>query len=267
MGTVEAAVDLKSEKEGTVLTLTLNRPESLNALTPDLLTALAKALRDAEKDAATRCVVLTGAGRAFTAGADLAALKERGRDRPLSFGEDLRERFNPVILQIRKMEKPVLAAVNGVAAGAGASLAFACDLKVAAEDAKFHLAFIKVGLVPDSGMSWFLPRTLGLSKALEAAWTGEPITAQAALEGGLVNRLTPAGKALEEAKTLASKLAELPPKAVALTKRAVNHAFTCGLEAQLEYESHLQELLGRTADHQEGVAAFLEKRPPKFTGK
>jgi 2-(1,2-epoxy-1,2-dihydrophenyl)acetyl-CoA isomerase len=264
MTTAETAVELKSEKQGAVLTLTLNRPEALNALTPELLGGLAKALRDAEKDKEVRAVVLTGAGRAFCAGADLQAIVAAAAKQ--GAGPVVRDRFNPVIQQIRKMEKPVIAAVNGVAAGAGASLAFACDLKVAAEEAKFPMAFTKIGLTPDSGMSFFLPRALGLSRALEAAWFGEPISAKQALEAGLVNRLVPAAQVLQAAKDWAGALAEMPARSIALTKRSLNHSMGRHLDAQLEYEAHLQEILGRTNDFKEGVAAFKEKRAPKFTG-
>jgi 2-(1,2-epoxy-1,2-dihydrophenyl)acetyl-CoA isomerase len=254
--------ELKSDRQGAVLTLTLNRPDALNALTPSLLSTLSKALRDAGKDAEVRALVLTGAGRAFCAGADLSAVPA-SKD---SLGQILRDKFNPVILQLRRLEKPVVAAVNGVAAGAGASLAFACDLQVAAEDAKFPLAFTKVGLTPDSGMSFFLTRALGISRALEAAWLGEPISAKLAHEAGLVNRLAPAGKALELAQELAAKLTELPARSVSLTKRSFQRSAERQLEAQLDYEAYLQEILGRTDDFKEGVAAFKEKRPPKFTG-
>jgi 2-(1,2-epoxy-1,2-dihydrophenyl)acetyl-CoA isomerase len=264
MTTAESTAELKSERQGAVLILTLNRPEALNALTPALLKSLAKALRDAEKDKEVRTVVLTGAGRAFCAGADLQAIVAAANEH--GAGQVVRESFNPVIQQIRRMEKPVIAAVNGVAAGAGASLAFACDLKVAAEEAKFPMAFSKIGLTPDSGMSFFLPRALGLSKALEAAWLGEPITAKQAHDSGLVNRLVPAAQVLQAAKELALALAELPARSIALTKRSLNHSMGRHLESQLDYEAQLQEILGRTHDFKEGVAAFKEKRAPKFTG-
>lgn len=257
------APGLRVEKEGSVLRLLLDRPQALNALTPELLKALAKALRDAAKDKEVRCVLLSGEGRGFCAGADLASLKGRGE---VNLGEDLRRYFNPVIRALRSLDKPVVAAVHGAAAGAGASLAFACDLRLAAEDAKFHLAFLKVGLAPDSGMSWFLSRALGPARALEKAWLAEPITAAEALAAGLVQKTYPADKLQGEALELAQRLAQLPPQAAALTKRAVWRAQEQGLDAQLDYEAHLQEHLGKTKDHGEGVAAFLEKRAPRFTG-
>jgi len=266
MRSAEASRELLAEAAGGVLTLTLNRPAALNALTPDLLKSLLQALRDAQRSAEVRAVVLTGAGRAFCSGADLAMLRAQGPESP-PLGEDLRNLFNPLVLKLRSLEKPVLAAVNGTAAGAGASLALACDLRLIAEDAKIHLAFMKVGLAPDTGMSWFLTRALGPAKALEHAWTSEPLSAAQALAAGLVNRVAPAGEVLARTRELAAGLAELPARAVALTKRAVHRAASAGLEDQLEYEAHLQDVLGRTEDHREGVAAFLGKRTPKFQGR
>lgn len=256
---------LAETKEG-VLTLTLNRPEVLNALTLGMMKGLLEALKKAEKDRETRCVVLTAAGRAFCAGADLGDLRRRQAEAPFSLGSELRNHFNPLILQIRRMEKPVLGGVNGLAAGAGASLILSADLKVCAENAVFINAFIKVGLVPDSGQTFYMPRFLGFSLALEHAWTGRPITAQSALQHGWVNRVVAPERLQEETAALARELAQAPPLAVALTKRAINRSLEVGLEAQLEYEAQLQEILGRSKDHQEGVAAFLEKRPPKFEG-
>lgn len=259
-----SASNLKVEKQSGILTLTLNRPDALNSLTPDMLSGLMKNFKEAGKDREVRCVILTGAGRAFCAGADLGDLKKQYSSNSVSLGRELREKFNPIVLQIRNMEKPVISAVPGVAAGAGASLALACDMKVCSDNAAFHLAFIKVGLAPDSGMSWILPRAVGMSRALQHALTGEPIRAQHALEAGLVNLVVPADQVLPKAQELAAKIAAMPAKAVALTKRAMNRAWSNTLEAQLDYEAYLQEILGRTPDHHEGITAFLEKRPPKF---
>ncbi len=252
---------------GGVMTLTLNRPKVLNSLTLGMLKGLMDALKSAEKRPEIRCVVITATGRAFCAGADLGDLRKRQTEAPFSLGEELQGHFNPLIQQIRRMEKPVLGAVNGLAAGAGASLILACDIKVAAEEASFICAFVRVGLVPDSGMTWMLPRTLGLSKALEHAWTAQPITAQQALEAGLVNHVVPPYRLEATTLALAAKLVEAPPRAVALTKRVMNRSWENSLDAQLEYEAQLQEVLGKTKDHAEGVAAFLEKRAPKFTGE
>lgn len=246
--------------------MTLNRPKVLNSLTLGMLKGLMDALKSAEKRPEIRCIIIGATGRAFCAGADLGDLRKRQAEAPFSLGEELQKHFNPLIRQIRRMEKPVLGVVNGLAAGAGASLILACDVKVASEEASFICAFVRVGLVPDSGMTWLLPRHLGLSKALEHAWTAQPITAQQALASGLVNHVVPPYRLESTALALAVKLVEAPPRAVALTKRAMNRSWENSLEAQLEYEAQLQEILGKTKDHGEGVAAFLEKRPPKFTG-
>lgn len=259
--------ELLVEKDGGIMTLTLNRPDVLNSLTMGMMSGLTKALKDAEKDKAIRCVILTAAGRAFCAGADLGDLRKRQEAKSFSLGDELRDHFNPLILQIRKMEKPVIGAVNGLAAGAGASLILSCDLKVCDENAKFINAFSRVGLVPDSGMTWFMPRFLGLSLSLEHAWLAKPITAQQALQAGWVNRLATGADVQFQARELAKQLSTLAPAAVALTKRALNKALECGLEEQMEYEAQLQEILGKTKDHDEGVKAFLEKRQPVFKGE
>lgn len=256
------------EREGGRLHLTLNRPQVFNALTHAMLGGLLGELRKAERDRDIRVVVLTGAGQAFCSGMDLAELKKSYESgRAPSYRDELSRHFNPLIRQIRRMEKPVLAAVNGVAAGAGASLALACDLKLCAASAKFISAFISVGLAPDSGFTFALARGLGLSLGLEHAWTGKPIPARQAEEFGLVNRVVPADELKAAVRDLVDKLLAAPPRAVALTKRALNRALGAEFEATLEYEAHLQEILGRSKDHIEGMNAFLEKRPPKFTGE
>jgi 2-(1,2-epoxy-1,2-dihydrophenyl)acetyl-CoA isomerase len=262
-----AATELLTESKDGVVTLTLNRPDVLNSLTMNMMRGLTKALRDAEKDKAVRVVILTAAGRAFCAGADLGDLRKRQEAQAFSLGDELRDHFNPLILQIRKMEKPVVGAVNGLAAGAGASLILSCDIKVCADSAKFINAFSKVGLVPDSGMTYFLPRFMGYSRALEHAWLAKPITAEEALDCGWVNKLVPAEQVLAAAQAFAAELKAMPPMALALTKRAINRAFENGFETQMEYEAQLQEILGKTKDHAEGVKAFLEKRSPVFTGE
>lgn len=265
--TTATAQELLVEKSEGVVTLTLNRPDVLNSLTMGMMAGLMKALKDAEKDKATRCVILTAAGRAFCAGADLGDLRKRQTVKSFSLGDELRDHFNPLILQIRRMEKPVVGAINGLAAGAGASLILSADVKVCSEDAKFINAFSKVGLVPDSGMTWYLPRYMGLSMSLEHAWLAKPITAQQALHYGWVNRLATGADVQFQAKALAAELCAQPPLALALTKRALNAALERGLEEQMEYEAQLQEVLGKTKDHAEGVAAFLEKRKPVYKGE
>ncbi len=256
------------ENDGAVRTLRLNRPESLNALDNELLTSLGRAVADADKDKTVRCLVITGAGRGFSSGQDLADVAARYKSsEPIELGAHLRERYNPLIMRIRTIEKPVIAAVNGVAAGAGCSLALACDLRVATESATFIEAFINVGLVPDSGSTFMLPRLIGVARAVDMACTGRKISAAEALQIGLVNQVVPDDQLAAAVKKLADKLAGLPPRAIGLTKRAINAAWTADLESQLDYEAMLQTTAGQTRDHREGVTAFLEKRPPQFTGE
>ena len=251
-----------------VRTITLNRPEVLNACNADMLVALSKAAKEAERDRSVRCVVLTGAGRAFCSGQDLAEVADRYKStEPIQLGGRLRELYNPIVLRLRTMEKPVIASVNGVAAGAGCSLALACDLRIAAESASFIEAFINVGLVPDCGSTFTLPRLVGVARALELTWTGRRVKADEAQRIGLVNQVAPDDQLVEQTATLAAKLASLPPRAIGLTKRAMNASWNASLDAQLDYEAMLQTTAGQSHDHREGVAAFLEKRPPNFTGE
>jgi 2-(1,2-epoxy-1,2-dihydrophenyl)acetyl-CoA isomerase len=248
-----------------VTTLSLNRPEVLNAFNNQMAEELLAALKQAERDSAVRCLVLTGAGRGFCAGQDLAAL----RDRPetVSFREHLLRTFNPIVTRLRAIEKPVIGQINGAAAGAGLGLALACDLRYAAEGAKFRFAFSGIGLAPDSGTSFFLPRLIGYARAFELAATNMPVAAKAALELGLVNGLFPDEQLSGEVRAIATRLAQAPTKAIGLAKRAMNKAFELSLDEALDYEAHLQEIAGQTADHREGVAAFLEKRAANFTGQ
>jgi 2-(1,2-epoxy-1,2-dihydrophenyl)acetyl-CoA isomerase len=251
------------EVDAGVATLTLHRPNARNALDAELKSALLSELRRAGRDREVRVVVLTGAGSAFCAGQDLR--ETAGRDQP-AFGVLLRESYHPLILGIRRLEKPVVAALNGVAAGAGASLAFACDLRVAAESASFVLAFGRVGLIPDSGATWLLQRLIGPGRTAELAFTGDPLPADDAERLGLVNRVVPDDRLAAETQALAARLAAAAPRALALTKRALNRSLEVGLGDALEYEAALQDLAGRTADHAEGVRAFIDKRPPRFSG-
>ena len=247
-----------------VLTITLNRPDALNAFTVEMKEALLAALKDAARNREVRVVVLTGAGRAFSAGQDL---KERQGPDAGDLGTELRTRYNPIILAMRRLEKPILGAINGVAAGAGCSIAIACDLLVASDKASFMEAFGKVGLVPDTGSSWFLPRLIGPARAAEMMFTADSVDAATAERIGLVNRVVPAGKLMDEANALAVRLAGAAPIALALAKRALNRALDSNLEDALEFEAQLQSIAGRSADHKEGVAAFVEKRPPRFRGE
>jgi 2-(1,2-epoxy-1,2-dihydrophenyl)acetyl-CoA isomerase len=256
--------DLRFEIADGVATITLDRPDALNSLTIPLKHELLAALDRSASDPAVRAIVLTGAGRAFCAGQDLRERLEPGAP-PLKM--ELRERYNPIILAMRSLEKPIVGAINGVAAGAGASLAFACDLRLAANGASFVLAFGRIGLIPDSGATWFLPRLIGAARAAELALLGDAVTAAEAERFGLVTRVVPADRLLAEARALAARLAGMAPRALALTKRALAQTWSASLEEQLETEAELQGIAGATADHAEGVAAFVEKRPPRFTGE
>jgi 2-(1,2-epoxy-1,2-dihydrophenyl)acetyl-CoA isomerase len=251
------------DKDQGVATITLNRPQSLNAFVPQMNQEMMQALKDGERDKTVRCLMITGAGRAFCAGQDL---KGRTPEQKGSLGASLREKYNPMIRQIRQMEKIVVAAVNGVAAGAGCNLALACDLRVASEEAKFIQSFVRVGLAPDSGGSFILPRLVGVSKAMEMLLLGDTIDAQEALRIGLVARVFSAAEFTQSAREMAARVAAAP-RGIGLIKRAVNHANLPSLESDLEYEAHLQEIAGRSSDYDEGVSAFLEKRVPVFTGK
>lgn len=254
---------IKYEVADGVATITLNRASSLNAVNQQMGSELQDALRSAERDAAVRAVVLTGAGRAFCAGQDL---NERSGG-TVSLGESLRTRYNPIILRMRRMEKPIIGGLNGVAAGAGASLALACDLIVAAEGAQLIEVFMRIGLIPDSGSTYLLPRLVGYSKAFELMALTEPLSAADALRLGIVSRVVPAEELQRAVRELAVRLAQAPTRGLGLLKRALNHSLDSGLEQTLEYEAYLQEIAGRTADHREGVAAFLEKRPAQFKGE
>ncbi len=252
-----------------VLTITLNRPDTLNAFNGAMTDELTAALKTAERDADVRAIVITGAGRAFSSGQDLADLKDQYApgEKPL-LGPRLRNGYNPIIKRICGMEKPVIAAVNGVAAGAGASLALACDLRVASSKASFVEAFVHVGLIPDSGSTWLLPRLVGHAKAMEMCILGDKVRADQALDLGLVNFVVADGDDLAaEAQTLAARLAAMPTRAIGLTKRLLNRSITSTLDEQLEAEAYDQETAGKTDDHIEGVTAFLEKRKPAFKGR
>lgn len=247
-----------------VATIVLDRPDALNALTVPMKGELLRALRAAARDASVRAIVLTGAGRAFCAGQDL---KERLAPGAAPLGEEIRERYNPIVLAMRSLEKPIVAAVNGVAAGAGASLAFAADLRIASETASFVLAFGRIGLIPDSGATWFLPRLLGGARAAEMMLLDDPVSAAEALRIGLVARVVPPDALAAEAHAIAVRLARGAPRALAYAKRALDGTFERDLPSALDYEAYLQDLAGSTSDHAEGIAAFVEKRPPTFTGE
>lgn len=254
---------LRATADG-VTTLILNRPESLNSFDRAMKDELMAALKSAGRDDGVRVVILTGAGRAFSAGQDL---KERAEPGATDLADELRARYNPIVLGMRRLEKPIIGAINGVAAGAGCSLALACDIRLASDRASFIEVFGRVGLVPDTGSTWFLPRLVGYARAAEMCFTGDPVDATTAERIGLVNRVVPADSLMEEAKALAARLAAGAPLALALTKRGLSRGLESDLEDALEHEAQLQGIAGRSADHAEGVAAFVEKRPPRFEGR
>jgi 2-(1,2-epoxy-1,2-dihydrophenyl)acetyl-CoA isomerase len=250
-----------------ILTLAVNRPEKMNALDTETTQTLIAELRAAETDPAVRCIVLTGNGRAFSAGQDLGEfVMAQMSDPEFSVRQHLRRGYNVVTLLLRRIEKPVIAAMNGTAAGVGLSLGLACDIRFAAEDAAFTLGFSRIGLIPDGGASLLLPAIVGLGRAFSLAYSSEKIGAAQALEIGLVDRVIPAATLLPETQAFAAALAERPAKGLALTKRAFNRAVLPQLEGWLEEEADFQQLASESADHSEGVRAFIEKRQPVFTG-
>jgi 2-(1,2-epoxy-1,2-dihydrophenyl)acetyl-CoA isomerase len=254
---------LRVERDDGIATLTLDRPDALNALTVELKEALLEAFGSIAADDGLRAVVLTGAGRAFCAGQDL---QERLEPDALPLEEEIRRRYNPLIRAMRSLNQPIVGAINGVAAGAGAALAFACDVRVAAENASFRLAFGRVGLIPDSGATWLLPRLIGGSRAAELALLDEPLMAAEALRIGLVIRVVPEIELATAARDIAGRLAASAPIAMVLTKRALEQSWDASLDAQLEFEALAQGLAGGAPDHAEGIAAFIGKRPPRFSG-
>ena len=253
--------EVETSRDGAVLTITLNRPDVLNALNMDMHRALASGLKDA-RDPAVRAVVVTGAGRGFCVGQDLTEFREASGD----IGARLRENYHPNIRALRALEKPVIAAVYGVAAGAGMSLACACDVRLAADTASFIPAFINIGLIPDSGGSFFVTRILGPARAFEWLASGKKLSAAEAHAWGLVSEVLEAGALPDRASELAAQLADLPTRGIGMTKRLLDRAADSSLEDQLEHEAQLQTAATQTDDFKEGVAAFLEKRPPHFKG-
>ncbi len=254
--------EVEATRDGGVLTLTLNRPDVLNAFNSAMHKALAAGLKEA-RDPGVRAVVITGAGRGFCVGQDLTEFRES----PGDIGERLRGNYHPNILAIRALEKPVIAAINGPAAGAGLSLACACDLRLAADTASFVPAFIGIGLVPDAGGSYFIARLLGAARAFEWMTSNRKLSAQEAYAWGLVSEIVDADSLAPRAAELAGRYAAAPTRGIGMTKRLFDHAERATLEEQLELEAQLQSAATQTADFTEGVAAFLEKREPRFTGQ
>jgi 2-(1,2-epoxy-1,2-dihydrophenyl)acetyl-CoA isomerase len=258
----QEAEPVLTSRDGAVLTITLNRPDKLNAFNADVHKGLAGALREARADD-IRAVVITGAGRGFCVGQDLTEF----RDAPDDIADRLRSTYHPNVLAIRALEKPVIAAVNGAAAGAGLSLACACDLRIAADSATFVPAFINIGLVPDSGGSFFIHRLLGNARAFEWMASGRRLNAARAHAWGLVNEVVDDDELPARAAEVAATFATLPTRGVGMTKRLFDGAAGRTLEEQLEMEAQLQSAATKTEDFREGVAAFLEKREPNFTGR
>lgn len=247
-----------------VCELKLNRPEVFNSFNKTMALQLQKALDDCEKDDSIRTIVITGEGKAFCAGQDLAEATDPNGPELKSIVKD---HYNPIIERIRNIEKPIIAAVNGVAAGAGANIALACDITIAKKSASFIQAFSKIGLIPDSGGTFFLPRIIGSQKALALMMTGDKITADQADQMNMIYKAVEDETFLEEVSAFANQLAQMPTKGLGLTKKAVNLSFTNNLTQQLAVEEELQAIAGQTHDFNEGVQAFLEKRKPVFTGK
>ncbi len=253
--------EVEVSRDGAVQTITLNRPDVLNAFNKAMHDGLAAALKEA-RDPDVRAVVLTGAGRGFCVGQDLTEFREA----PGDIGSRLRATYHPNVLAIRALEKPVIAAVNGAAAGAGMSFACACDLRIAVDSASFVPAFINIGLVPDSGGSYFVTRILGPARAFEWLTSGRKLSAAEAHAWGLVSEVVEADGLVARVAEVAAQLAALPTRGIGMTKRLIDHALNATLERQLEREAELQTAATQTEDFREGVAAFLEKRPPQFRG-
>jgi 2-(1,2-epoxy-1,2-dihydrophenyl)acetyl-CoA isomerase len=253
--------EVETSREGGVLTITLSRPDVLNAFNAALHKGLAAALKEA-RGPDVRAVVVTGAGRGFCVGQDLTEFREA----PGDIGSRLRSTYHPNVLAVRALEKPVIAAVNGVAAGAGVSFACACDLRIAADSASFVPAFINIGLIPDSGGSYFVTRILGPARAFEWLASGRKLTAAEAHAWGLVSEVVETDALVARAAEVAAQLAALPTRGIGMTKRLIDLALHATLEQQLEREAELQTAATQTEDFKEGVAAFLEKRPPEFRG-
>jgi 2-(1,2-epoxy-1,2-dihydrophenyl)acetyl-CoA isomerase len=250
--------------ENGLATISLNRPEVYNALNDEITFELQDAFKVAAKDDAIRAVVLTGEGKAFCSGQDLKASQAQEKR---SFLDSLHKRYNPIVRAMRSLPKPIVCRLNGVAAGAGCSLALACDIIVASEDATLIEVFINIGLVPDSGSSYFLPRLVGMAKAFEMCSMGSRVKAKEALELGLVNKVVAADQLDSAVKEYADYYAQAPTKSIGLIKKMLNKSTTSSLDEMLDYEAYLQEIAGSSQDYKEGVTAFLEKRKPEFKGK
>ena len=252
------------EIKNSIAFITLNRPEKFNAFNREMALALHERLNECEKDISVRCVYITGAGKAFCAGQDLAEVVDPNGP---GMKKILSEHYNPIVTKIRKLNKPVIAAVNGVAAGAGANIALCCDIVIAAESASFIQAFSKIGLIPDSSGTYFLPRLIGFQKASALMMLGDKVDAPQAERIGMIYKYFPDEIFFIEAEKIATTLAEMPTKGLAFTKQALNISWTQNIEQQLQTEDELQQKAAATSDFKEGVSGFLQKRKPHFTGQ
>lgn len=256
---------IETNLEDSILTLALNRPNKLNSFIEPMAQELQDKLTNASRNDEVRCVLLTGNGKAFCAGQDLPEVVDKGDDYEL--GKTVRKSYNPIINAIRELDKPVVCAVNGTAAGAGANIAFSCDIVVASNEAVFIQSFSKIGLIPDSGGTFFLPRLVGLQRANAMYLLDEKISPEKAEEIGLIYKSVDADKLVDEAQLICQKLAKMPTKGFSLYKEAINQSLSNNLDEHLELEADLQTEAGKTDDYHEGVQAFLEKRKPDFKGK
>lgn len=250
-----------------VFIIRLNRPDKLNSFNYQMAEEMQQALKEAASNKEIRCVLLTGNGRGFCAGQDLKEVTEIAEDPDRELSEVVHHTYNPIIKLIRNLEKPVVCAVNGTAAGAGANIALACDMVLADEQAKFIQSFSNIGLIPDSGGTYILPRLVGLARATELTFTGRPVKADEAVRMGMIYRAVPSNELMKEATELCEHLASMPTRGFGLTKKGFNAGFTNNLDQQLELEAALQAEAGNTRDYAEGVQAFLEKRKPTFRGE
>ena len=255
---------IQFEKIDAIGKITLNRPGKYNSFVREMALLLQEKLTECAKDDSIRCILITGAEKAFCAGQDL---KEAIDPNGPKIEKIVREHYNPIIKKIREIEKPVISTVNGVAAGAGANLALACDIVVASKSAKFIQAFSKIGLIPDSGGTYFLPRLIGLPKATAIMMTGESVSAEKSEKMGMIYAVYEDSEFESKSLELAKSISEMPTKGLGYTKRLLNQSFNNSLNDQLDLEAETQALSAKSEDHQEGIQAFLEKRPPKFTGK
>ena len=258
---------VRVDRDGGVLTITLNRPDKLNSFNEAMHAALRGALDTAESDAGVRAVLLTGAGRGFCAGQDLGDRVMSEGDAPPDLTRTIETNYNPLIRRLKALPKPVVCAVNGVAAGAGANIALACDIVLAAKSAKFIQAFSKIGLVPDSGGTWSLPNLIGLARAKALAMLATPVSAEQAESWGMIWKAVEDARLMDDARAIAADLANAPTFGLGLIKQAMEAATDNTLDAQLDLERDLQGRAGRSPDYREGVSAFMSKRPPVFTGR